>query len=179
MKLKAFVIVFALVALSFTTAQASGIPAAGLMNDPDFPALVVIKFGTGFTQQDAQTAAQLISQALGLAGQYTTVSQGIAFFSPTSLAQMGITDADFLKDMLKAPAEQLGYLYIFLDISKKPSAGGAQYGQSHKVDIWISNDQTMSQFASALGVTGPFVYIATLEYPEMYPQLLSQLLTTL
>jgi hypothetical protein len=179
MRCRIFVLTIALIGLPFTMANASGIPAAGLMTDPDSPLLVVIKFGADFTQQDAETNAQLISQALGLAGQYTTVTQGFMFFSPATLAQMGMTDADALKDLLRAPAEQLGYLFIFLDISKKPSAGGTQYGLSHKVDVWIANDRTVSQFAHALGLTGAFLYAATLEYPEMYPQLLTQMLSSL
>lgn len=178
MKLKTLCIVLALVAVSFSMANASGIPAAGIMNDPDFPVIVVMKFGAGFTAQDAQNSAQLISQAIGLAGQLTTAAQSVLFYSPANLAQLGVTDADVLKTALKGPAAQLGFTYLFLDMSKKASVE-AQYGQNIKVDIWVANDGPAAQLTSGLGVTGAYIYIATIEFPENFPQVLARMLSSL
>ncbi len=172
---KSILLTMIVVVAGLSTSYASGIPMAAVSLDPDLPVIVVAKFGAGFNTTDAQNSAQFIAQALGLGG---TITENVVFLGPSDLAGIGITDADILKQSVKAIHEQYGLLYIYLDVSKKASVS-TQYGNNHKIDIWISNDSRVSQFATQLGLSGQFIYVLSLEYPELYPELLMQLLSTL
>lgn len=166
-KSRVFIACFGLIAsilfVTAATAYSSGYPFAAGLYSQGMNVIVVGKFDSSeFTAQEAENFSQGAADAVGLLG---TAGQGLIVLTPSQLASSGLTDADAVKQMVKNIYMQSGFdLYIFLDITKVDSIQ-PQYGQNVRIDAWVAD------MAPLLGLTGDYLYVTTLEVPEMYLQL--------
>ncbi len=154
-----------------TTAFSAGYPVLAAVDpvSPDDPAIVVVgKFDQGaFTEAQADQLSDAVAGLIGSLG----LTQGTPLvLKPSQLRiQFGATDADALKSVAKIAYQGAGFdLYIFLDVTKKASVS-AEYGSNIKIDVWVAD------LAALLGFSGDYLYVATLETPEMITSFLSLL----
>lgn len=126
---------------------------------PDCPDFVVVgKFDSAdFSYADAQglsmTISSLVSSFLG--------SYQVLVFTPNDLSPYGFTDADTLKNLVYNVYPNYFLLYIFLDINRTNSPQPA-IGKNIAIDIWLAD------VSYQLGINEPYLYIATIEVPELY-----------
>ncbi len=161
-------IIAAVLFMGTAPAYSSGYPALGLYmtgNPEDISVVVVGKFDSSFNPQDVDA---FFSAAMSLVGGSLP---GVTVLGPSQLAQYGspFNDADSLKAFVKSAYQGLGIdLYIFLDATKVNSVE-AQYGKNVRINAWVAD------MASEVGFTGDYLYATSIEVPELYLQLLSQL----
>jgi len=149
-----------------TAAFAGGYPFAVLDTSTSTKIVVVGKFSTQFTQQEAQNASaaviSLVQENLGSSG--TT-----AMYTPNELASFGVGDADYLKSLVKDNYVAAGFdLYVFVDI-KRVAEYVPGFGGNVRIDLFIAD------MAAALGISADYLYALSIEAPELYASLFSAL----
>jgi len=151
-------------------AYSSGYPVLGLYTPSspgDVSVVVVGKFDSSdFSLSDVGSYAQSLQGVLGTLG---SSLPGIVFMGPNELAQYGFADADNLKNYIKSVYQGVVDIYVFLDVTKVNSPYSAQYGQNVRIDAWVAD------LAALVGSTDDYLYAASIEVPEIYLSLLSQL----
>lgn len=173
-RLALLIISFLLVGAS--TAYSSGIPAAdmyvaGSSSVLPINVIIVVKYdAASYTFAEAEALSQIVSKLLGvtstLAGSIGLSTAGLSHYTPSQLAAAGYTDADTLKILIKNSYQALGFnFYAFVDISRVTSVTPA-LGPAMRIDIWFAD------LALVMGMTGDYLYIASLEIPEAYLTLL-------
>lgn len=166
--LTCFGIIVAVFLMGTAPAYSSGYPALGLYlpsTAGDTSVIVVAKFDSSFNVQDVDS---FFAAAMSLIG--GSMPQGLAVYGPSQLVPYQITDADILKNTALSIYQELGIsLYIFLDVTKVNSVD-PQYGQNVRINAWLADA------AYDFGFTGNYLYAASVEVPEVYFQMLSQLL---
>lgn len=117
--------------LGATSAFANGYPFGIVSTSSSSKTIVVGKFSTQFTQQEAQNFTAAVVSLVG------ANAQGTAIYTPNVLASYGITDADLLKMAVRSAYKSQGFsTFIFLDI-KKTAEYVAGYGSNIRIDIYL------------------------------------------
>ena len=151
-------------------AYSSGYPVLGLYtpsSPDDVSVVVVVKFdSTDFSLNDVTSYAQSLQGVLQMFG---SSLPGIVTLGPDQLAQYGFADADNLKNYVKSIYSGIVDIYVFLDVTTVNSPYSAQYGPNIRIDAWVAD------LGMLISSTDDYLYVASIEVPEMYLSLLSQL----
>lgn len=160
LKRKQLLTAFCLLLLGAATASAGGYPAAFLDTESGIPIVVVGKFDpASFTAAEADTLSSAIA---GLSG-------SSAVLTTSELAALGFSDADLLKDYVYGNYRDWfgsSALYLFFDIRRTAGI----YGHNIRIDAWLADG------AVFLGLSGDYLYLGSVEFPELYISLASPLL---
>lgn len=153
-----------------TAAHADGWPLLGAYIPDDVNGMSVVVVGNIDSNQislaDADAVSQQVGQLIGLLG--SSVPGTILFYTPGELTAIGL-DGQYTKDTIKAYYLDWGFsLYLFLDIYHTPELLPG-YGPTLRVDAWIAD------LAQPLGLPGDYLYVASVELPVMYTDLLGAL----
>jgi hypothetical protein len=153
--------------LGSACAFASGYPFAVIVNG-DTSIIVVGKFASGsgqFTQAEAQNLS------VSVAGLVQSLLSGSSVSAPTvltpsQLASIGFGDADSDINLIKSSYKGAGFdVYVVVNISKTPQYV-AGFGPNMRVDVSIADQ------ASLVGVSAPYLYVASIEVPLLFASLL-------
>lgn len=150
-----------------TSAFASGKAMIGTYDDGSSSLVVVAKFADNFSSAEADNMAAALGTVLGMTG-----TTGAQLYMPSQVAAMfGSSDGDYIKDGVKSQYTSYGFdSYIFLDVKKVAGVSGAT-GINVRIDLWIAD------MAAQLGMPGDYLYVASLEVPQMYVSQLQSLLS--
>lgn len=165
--------------ITASIAYSSGTPAldfyiAGSSSAIPLNVVVVSKYDSAsYTYAEAEAISQAVSKLIGLgstlAGSLGLSTAGLSHFTPSQVAAWGITDADILKNLVKTYYQSWGFnFYAFADI-KRVTSVAPELGHAMRIDIWIADLPVL------LGLTGDYLYIASLEIPETYLTLLGSI----
>ncbi|MBW2148042.1 MAG: hypothetical protein JRI22_13555 [Deltaproteobacteria bacterium] len=171
MRLKTVVLglIVAVFVVGAPAVYAAGFPMAATINTGEDSIIIVGKFNDSmFTSSEVDELATTINVLLGLLSDSEFT---VSFFSLDFLRNLGFGDADALRDFILERYVQAGFdLYIFLDITKRPSVQPTLgTGQSIRIDAFVAG------FAALFESSEDFLYVASIEAPEFFLALLGSL----
>lgn len=170
--------------MGVTVAYGDPLPSAG------FPSVTVLSGSTGVVGvlSKYDTSSFTFAEAEQISGQVATILSSL--FEPsigldTSLslvlnetpsqvaANFGFTSADAFADFALNNCKAYGrQMYVFLDIYRVAGLDESGLGNNIRIDAWIGD---ISSFLPGL-VPGDYLYITSVEVPEIYLTLASSLL---
>jgi hypothetical protein len=177
-----FLVVFFIMGVSVAFGDplpSAGYPSVSVLGDPEIQVGVLSKYeASTFTPAEAEAisgqVATILSELLGSMGLDTSVSLMLNLTPSQVAANFGFTSADafaaFALDNYKAYGLDL---YVFLDVSRVAGLNESGLpGDNIRIDAWIGD---ISNILPGL-VPGDYLYVTSVEVPEIYLTLSSSLL---